>query len=133
MSEENVEAVEAFYAAFERRDDASILKLLDPDVEWDTTARIDGRLTHGIEAMRASMEEGFSSFDRVRIEPEEMQQAGDQVAVRLRGWFRGASSGVESKDRFRNSRRMSHKGHRREVPPRPLKRVLRRREIDQGR
>jgi len=96
MSEENVEAVEAFYAAFERRDDASILKLLDPDVEWDTTARIDGRLTHGIEAMRASVEEGFSSFDRVRIEPEELQQAGDQVAVRLRGWFRGASSGVET-------------------------------------
>jgi ketosteroid isomerase-like protein len=25
-----------------------------------------------------------------------MRQAGDQVAVRLRGWFRGASSGVET-------------------------------------
>ena len=94
MSEENVEVVERFYAAFDRGDDASILKLLDANVEWDTTARIDGRLTHGIEDMRASVAEGFGSFDRVRIEPVEMRQAGDQVAVRLRGWFRGASSGV---------------------------------------
>ena len=90
-----MEVVEAFYAAFERRDDASILRP-NPDVEWDTTARIDGRATHGIENMRASVAEGFSSFDRVRIEPQELRQVGDQVAVRLRGWFRGASSGVET-------------------------------------
>ena len=25
-----------------------------------------------------------------------MRESGDQVAVRLRGWFRGASSGVET-------------------------------------
>ena len=96
MSEENVEVVEGFYAAFDQRDEGSMLQLLDPDVEWDTTARIDGRVTRGIEAMRASVEEGFGSFDRVRIEPEEIRQAGDQIAVRLRGWFRGASSGIET-------------------------------------
>ena len=38
----------------------------------------------------------LSSFDGVRIEPQEMRDAGDEVAVRLRGWFRGASSGVET-------------------------------------
>jgi ketosteroid isomerase-like protein len=96
MPEENVEVVERFYAAFERGNDASMLELFDPEVEWDTSARIDGRVTHGIEEMLASVAEGFSSFDRVRIEPQEMRQAGDQVAVRLRGWFRGASSGVET-------------------------------------
>jgi ketosteroid isomerase-like protein len=100
MSEENVETVEAFYAAFAQRDFASMLGLFDPDVEWDTTARIDGRLTHGIDDMRASVEEGFRSFDRVRIEPQELRQADDQVAVRLRGWFRGASSGVETEFRW---------------------------------
>ena len=62
MSEENVEVVEAFYVAFDQGDNASLLALLDPDVEWDTTARIDGRVTHGIEDMRASVEEGFSSL-----------------------------------------------------------------------
>ncbi len=96
MSEENVEIVKAFYTAFARRDEASMQKILDADVEWDTTARIDGRVTHGIEATRASVEEGFSSFDDVRIEPQEMRDAGDLVAVRLRGWFRGVSSGVET-------------------------------------
>jgi ketosteroid isomerase-like protein len=50
--------------------------------------------------MRTSVDEGFSSFDRVRIEPQEMRPAGDQVAVRLRGWFRGASSGVETEIRW---------------------------------
>ena len=96
MSEENVEIVQAFYAAFAQRNDASIPEMLDPDIEWDTRARIDGRLAHGIEDMRASVDEGFSSFDRVRIEPQEIRDAGNEVAVRLRGWFRGASSGVET-------------------------------------
>jgi ketosteroid isomerase-like protein len=73
-----------------------MLEILDADVGWDTTARIDGRLTHGFEAIRASVEEGFSSFEDVRIEPQEMRESGDQVAVRVRGWFRGASSGVET-------------------------------------
>jgi uncharacterized protein len=100
MSEENVEIVKAFYAAFEKGDFASMVELFDPDVEWDTTARIDGRVTHGIEDMRASVQEGFSSFDRVRIEPQEMRQADDQVAVRLHGWFRGASSGVDTEVRW---------------------------------
>ena len=91
-----MEVVEAFYAAFAQGDEASMLEILDPHIDWDTTARIDGRLTHGIKDMRTSVDEGFSSFDRVRIEPQEMRQDGDQVAVRLRGWFRGASSGVET-------------------------------------
>jgi ketosteroid isomerase-like protein len=96
MSQENVEVVEAFYAAFTPADEASMLEILNADVEWDTTARIDGRLSHGFEATRASVEEGFSSFEDVRIEPQEMRDSGDQVAVRVRGWFRGASSGVET-------------------------------------
>ena len=85
MSEENVEIVRAFYAAFDRGDEALMQQILDVDVEWDTAARIDGRVTHGIEDTRASAEEGFSSFDGVRIEPQEIRDAGDQVAVRLRG------------------------------------------------
>jgi ketosteroid isomerase-like protein len=96
MSRENVEIVQAFYAAFDQGDEAAMRAILDVEVEWDTTARIDGRVTHGIEDTRASVEEGFSSFDGVRIEPQEMRDAGDEVAVRLRGWFRGASSGVET-------------------------------------
>ena len=100
MSEENVKVVEAFYAAFDKGDFASMLELFDPDVEWDTTARIDGRVTHGIDDMRASVQEGFSSFDRVRIEPLEMRQTDDQVAVHLQGWFRGASSGVDTEVRW---------------------------------
>jgi len=31
-----------------------------------------------------------------RIAPQQMRAAGDEVAVRLRGWFRGASSAVET-------------------------------------
>jgi ketosteroid isomerase-like protein len=100
MPQENVEVVEAFYAAFALGDFASMLELFDPDVEWDTTARIDGRLTHGIEDMRASVQEGFSSFDRVRIEPQDMRQADGQVAVQLTGWFGGASSGIETEVRW---------------------------------
>jgi ketosteroid isomerase-like protein len=96
MSQENVEVVEAFYAAFTHGDEAAMLEILDADVEWDTTARIDGRLTYGFEAARASVEEGFSSFEDVRIEPQEMRDSGEHVAVRVRGWFRGASSGVET-------------------------------------
>ena len=96
MSEENVEIVQAFYAAFDQGDAASMQEILDAEVEWDTTARIDGRVTHGIEDTRASVEEGFSSFDGVRIEPQGMRDADDEVAVRLRGWFRGAASGVDT-------------------------------------
>ena len=96
MSQENVEVVEAFYAAVRARDEAAWARIVNPDVEWDTTARIDGRVTYGVEDTRASVEEGFSSFDQVRIEPLEMRDAEDEVAVRLRGWFRGASSGVET-------------------------------------
>jgi uncharacterized protein len=96
MSHENVEVVQGFYAAFDEGGEASMLQILDADVEWDTTARIDGRVTHGIEDTRASVAEGFSSFDDVRIEPQQMRDAGDEVAVRLRGWFRGASSGIQT-------------------------------------
>jgi ketosteroid isomerase-like protein len=91
-----VEIVEAFYAAVRAGDEAAWAKLVNPDVEWDTTARIDGRVTHGVEDTCASVEEGFSSFDEVRIEALEMRDADDEVAVRLRGWFRRASSGVET-------------------------------------
>jgi ketosteroid isomerase-like protein len=85
MSQENVEIVRAFYAAVALGDEASLLDILDADVQWDTTARIDGRVTHGVDEMRAAVEEGFSSFEEVRIEPQEIRFLGDQVAVRLRG------------------------------------------------
>jgi hypothetical protein len=42
-------------------------------------------VTHGVDEMRASVEEGFSSFEEVRIEPQEIRFLSDQVAVRLRG------------------------------------------------
>jgi ketosteroid isomerase-like protein len=34
MPRENVEIVEAFYAAFDQGDEQSMLEILDPDIEW---------------------------------------------------------------------------------------------------
>ena len=53
MSQENVEIVRRVFEAFNRRDIAAFLELLDPDVEWvPILAVLEGRVYRGHEEIR---------------------------------------------------------------------------------
>ena len=99
MSQENVEAVEAAYAALNRGGVDALAALLTEDVDWRAMAGApdDHGPIHGIDAMRAYVQDWFDMFDDVRWEPVELIDAGgDQVVAVVKLTGRAKLSGVEA-------------------------------------
>jgi ketosteroid isomerase-like protein len=99
MSEENVEAVEATFAALNRNGVDGLLSHLTEDVDWRAMegAPDDHGPIHGKEAMRAYVQDWFDMFDDVRWEPVELIDAGgDQVVALVRLTGRAKLSGAET-------------------------------------
>ena len=82
MTQENVEAVEAAFAAFSRGGVDALAAYLTEDVNWRAMegAPDDRGPIHGRDAMRAYVQDWFDMFDELRWEPVELIDAGgDQV------------------------------------------------------
>jgi ketosteroid isomerase-like protein len=97
MSEENVERVREGYQ-FVDREHQPEFDLLHPDIQWHTRADLPDAATHrGHDGARMLMAEWFGAFDDLRVDVEELIDAGDRVVVvlRLHGRVRGSAHEVD--------------------------------------
>ena len=82
MSQETVEIVRAVYAAVERGDLAATESYIHPDIEFHTYINApEAGVYLGKEAVQRYNETLFAQFETLRIEVEELVDAGDRVIV----------------------------------------------------
>jgi ketosteroid isomerase-like protein len=93
MSQESMEIVRRFLAF----DVEEALTYADPDIVWNP---IEESPTQGHEAVRASLTRWKAAWDDYEVVPEEFEDRGDRVVVRVRLRGRGRGSGVEIDARF---------------------------------
>jgi ketosteroid isomerase-like protein len=91
MSQENVEIVRAALAAWNRRDWDEALKDAAPDVEVDSSSNTgDWRGVHrGPDEVKRLWEKFMEPWESVRIEIDEIIDAGEHVVTRQTGRFVG--------------------------------------------
>jgi ketosteroid isomerase-like protein len=95
MSQENVEVVRRSLEAFERGGLDMSLDYFDPEVEWTTTdAYLEAATYRGHQGVRHYFETLSGEFGAVRLEAEEMIDAGEQVVAPVRMSGRGKTSGA---------------------------------------
>jgi ketosteroid isomerase-like protein len=96
MSQENVEVVRGAHEAFNRRDVAALLALLDQEVEWiPILAVLEGRVYRGHAGVRRWIQELDTDWESFETCPEEFRDLGDRVLI-LGSWrARGRVSGVQ--------------------------------------
>ena len=96
MSQENVEIVRRVFDAFNGRDIAAFLELLDPDVEWvPILAVLEGRVYRGHKEVQRWVEDLDPDWEFFEVYYEELRDLGDQVLVLGHWRARGRASGVE--------------------------------------
>jgi ketosteroid isomerase-like protein len=83
VSQENVEIVNALYGAFGRGGFDAAADFWDPSMDYRAIegAVDDAGLLQGLEAYGRYIEDWVQAFDELRVEPEELIDAGDQVVV----------------------------------------------------
>jgi ketosteroid isomerase-like protein len=95
MSRENVDKTRGFIDAYNRRDFDAALQDFDPQVEWVLPPHQSFDSGQGTQFVRRFWEGLDETMDELRLDAQEFVDAGDRVAVRLRYFGRGKSSGVE--------------------------------------
>jgi ketosteroid isomerase-like protein len=78
MSQQNVDAVKRLMDAFLGAEPTSALELLDPEVEFDSSARPDGRLWSGHEGVRGALLEWTSAWEDWSMEIESYLDVDDE-------------------------------------------------------
>jgi ketosteroid isomerase-like protein len=68
--------------------------LIDPDIEWDTSAAPSGTRTRGAEAALADYRAMLEAWDEYESVVERIVSAGDQVLAVVRNRGRGRAGGV---------------------------------------
>jgi ketosteroid isomerase-like protein len=102
MSQENVEIVRRVYEAFNREGLDAAFEHLHPDFEYDLSAAIGpyAGMYSGRETVRKMLEDLFSAWEYMHVEPEDFIDVGDdRVLVPTRGRGRGKGSGIEIEGR----------------------------------
>jgi len=95
MSEENVQKVREYIAAYNRRDLDAAVESFDPEIDWVLPARQSSDNARGPEEVKGFWREIDETMDELQLEPQEHVDAGDRVATRLRHRGRGKGSGAE--------------------------------------
>jgi ketosteroid isomerase-like protein len=94
MSQENVDKTTDFIAAYNRRDFDAAVEDFDPDVEWVLPEHQKADSCAGPRAIRRFWEGLDDTFDELTLNPQEVVDAGDRVAVWLLYHAKGTGSGV---------------------------------------
>ena len=81
MSEENVELVRRTYEAVNNGDSDGVVLYFHPEIEFHAYPRYSEGVYHGKQAVREYIENVWEHFESVRIEVDELLDAGDQVVV----------------------------------------------------
>ena len=96
MSQENVEIAREVHDAFNRRDVATFVSLLDPEVEWiPILSVLEGRVYRGHAGVRQWIEDLDTDWDHFETCPEEFRDLGDRVLILGHWRARGRASGVQ--------------------------------------
>jgi uncharacterized protein len=97
MSQENVEIVRRYLAAYERGGLDASAEFWHPDINWRAAegALDDVGLMEGPGALRHYYEQWEDAFESGRVEVEELVDAGDQVVAVVRGIARMKESEAE--------------------------------------
>ena len=100
MSQENVELVEAMFAAFLRGDYEAAMVAFDPSVVGDFTHMPDGRMAAGRDQLREEVARWVSSWERLETTVERISDAGAEVVVLVSQTGVAKSSGIEVTIRY---------------------------------
>jgi ketosteroid isomerase-like protein len=100
MSQENVDKTRDFVDAYNRRDFDAAVEHFHPQVEWVLPAIQGFDSCIGPEQIIGFWEGLDETFDVLQLLPQEVVDAGDRVAVRLRHHVLGKGSGVEIDEEF---------------------------------
>ena len=99
MSQEKVEVVRRLYGLWPDRV-STAQEVLDPDVVIDIAATVlTAGLYHGVDGFLRFVERIGEMWEQLRVEPEELIDAGDNVvaAVRMSGMRRGHTVRAETR------------------------------------
>ena len=100
MTEENVEVVRRFYAAWSGDELPGPTELMNPEIEYVNPDRaVEPGTRRGLAAFSRAVEKVFEGWETWHMEPEQFRAVGDQVAVVVRYRGRGRGSGVEVEGR----------------------------------
>ena len=102
MSQENVEIVRRSFAAYNSGGLDALAEFWHPDINWRAAdgALDDTGLMEGPDGLRQYYRQWEETFDAVRLEAEELIDAGDQVVALIRGIGRMKDSDAEIDIRF---------------------------------
>ena len=95
---ENVEIVREALEALLERDEGTIGRLVDPELEFHGTVGglQEGEVARGrAEIERVFENEDLAAWEVRRLDPEEFIDAGDSVVVLIHEYRRGRGSGIE--------------------------------------
>jgi uncharacterized protein len=96
MSRENVEIVRRIYASWSRGSSPPESNLLHPDIEWvNPSDALEPGTRTGIAAFTSITEELGHTIGDLRVDAEQLVDAGDRVVVIATMRGRGGASGVE--------------------------------------
>jgi ketosteroid isomerase-like protein len=85
MSQEDLTALRAEYAAMSRRDWNAVLSLAHRDFELTTPGGgLDAQTIRGVESARRAFEDFFSPFEALSVEPEAFFEGAGQIVVFFR-------------------------------------------------
>ena len=102
MSHENVEIVRALFEAWGRGGLDALAEFWDARIDWRAAegALDDAGPIHGVDAMRAYVQDWLDDFDELRVEAEELIDAGEQVVAVQRISGRAKASGIKTDIRY---------------------------------
>ena len=95
MSQENVEIMRRWNAAYNRRDFETMFELTDPDLEFTSIFSATESVFRGYDGLRAYFDGIDTAYARFQIPPERFFDAGAAVLLQCRIEWRGNESGAE--------------------------------------
>ena len=102
MSRENVEVVQSGFSALARGDFESFFSVLDDGVEWvNPPYAVEPGTRRGTAEFREALDRMRASFGGIRLEVDEVVEAGETVVVVTGRWTgEGTGSGVRLETPF---------------------------------
>jgi ketosteroid isomerase-like protein len=98
MSQENLEAIQRGFEAFNRRDTEALLEELDADVEWCPVfpVMLGGEATvyRGHEGVRDAFRDWYDSLAEIHMEASDIRDRGEQIVALGHIHARGQKSGA---------------------------------------
>jgi ketosteroid isomerase-like protein len=96
MSEQNVEIVRRFYAAWARNEIPGPVELIDPEVEYVNPAgAIESGTRRGVSGFTHALGKVFEAWEFWHGAPQRLEAVGDEVVAVVRYAARGRGSGLE--------------------------------------